>query len=103
MLTYPEQEIITGMEDILRDVNSATEQIVDLSNHLQEGADDPQDVADAYWQFVRIQQVYLQILTGKAGLFTLVPVIGQPVTRILRDSRRATDVSLFFFFFNPNL
>jgi len=88
------------MEDIKRDLDSATEQIVDLSNYLQEGADDPQDVADAYWQFVRIQQVYLQILIAKAGLFTLVPVIGQPLTSVLRDSQRATDVSLYIIFFS---
>jgi hypothetical protein len=52
-------------------------------------------VANREKQFVRVHQVLLNILIGKAGLFQTVPLIGQPVSAILRQVEGVVDVSLF--------
>lgn len=44
-------------------------------------------------QFVRVHQVLLNILIGKAVLFNTVPVIGAPVAAILRQIEKVVDVS----------
>lgn len=44
-------------------------------------------------QFVRVHQVLLNILIGKAGLFQTVPFIGQPVAAVLRQVENVVDVS----------
>ena len=44
-------------------------------------------------QFVRVHQVLLNILIGKAGLFQTVPFIGQPVAAVLRQVEAIVDVS----------
>lgn len=50
-----------------------------------------------FWQFVRVHQQLLNILIGKAGLFTAVPVIGQPVATVLRSLEGVVDVSRLLF------
>jgi hypothetical protein len=45
-------------------------------------------------QFVRVNQVFLNIMIGKAGLFNTVPVIGAPVAAELRKVERVFDVSI---------
>lgn len=44
---------------------------------------------------VRVHQVLLNILIGKAGLFTNVPIIGQPVAAVLRSYEGVIDSFLF--------
>jgi len=44
-------------------------------------------------QFVRVHQVLLNILIGKAGLFQTVPFIGEPVAATLRQLESVVDVS----------
>jgi hypothetical protein len=44
-------------------------------------------------QFVRVHQVLLNVLIGKAGLFKTVPFIGQPVASVLRQVEAVVDAS----------
>jgi hypothetical protein len=44
-------------------------------------------------QFVRVHQSLLNILIGKAGLFSTVPFIGQPLAAVLRQIEGVVDVS----------
>ncbi|KAF5845933.1 hypothetical protein GGP41_008446 [Bipolaris sorokiniana] len=45
--------------------------------------------------FVRVHQVLLNILIGKAGLFTTIPFIGQPVAAVLRQVEGVVDTIAF--------
>lgn len=45
-------------------------------------------------QFVRVHQALLNILIGKAGLFSTVPFIGAPVAAVLRQIEGVVDVSI---------
>lgn len=45
----------------------------------------------AYRDSVRIQQTLYNILTGKAGLFQVVPLIGEPVSAALRSVKSSLD------------
>lgn len=56
---------------------------------------DAKAVADAVREMVRVHQVLLNILIGKAGLFNTVPLIGQPVAAVLRSYEAVIDASLF--------
>jgi hypothetical protein len=47
--------------------------------------------------------VLLNILIGKAGLFDTVPIIGQPVSAVLRQVESIVDVSGPFSFSSPQL
>jgi hypothetical protein len=47
------------------------------------------------FQFVRVHQVLLNILIGKAGLFNTVPIIGQPVAAVLRQVESVVDTIAF--------
>jgi hypothetical protein len=53
-------------------------------------------IFDAFREFVRVHQVLLNILIGKAGLFTVVPIIGQPVAAVLRQVEAIVDVRSLF-------
>lgn len=50
-------------------------------------------IFDAFREFVRVHQVLLNILIGKAGLFNTVPFIGAPVAAVLRQIEGVVDVS----------
>jgi hypothetical protein len=43
---------------------------------------------------VRVFQALLNIMIGKAGILTEVPVVGGPVAAVLRDVEAVIDVSL---------
>ena len=45
-------------------------------------------------QFVRINQALLNILIGKAGLFSAMPMVGAPVAQQLRSIEAVFDVSI---------
>ncbi|KAK3685356.1 hypothetical protein B0T22DRAFT_482333 [Podospora appendiculata] len=47
------------------------------------------------YQFVRVHQVLLNILIDKAGLFSTVPFIGQPVASVLRQVESVVDTIAF--------
>jgi hypothetical protein len=44
-------------------------------------------------QFVRVNQILLNILTGKAGLLHNAPFVGPPVANVLRQFEGAVNVS----------
>ncbi|KAI1826794.1 UVI-1 [Xylaria intraflava] len=48
-------------------------------------------VFDAFRAFVRVHQDLLNILIGKAGLLTSVPIVGQPVAAALRGVEAIVD------------
>ncbi|KAI1129343.1 hypothetical protein F5Y10DRAFT_238398 [Nemania abortiva] len=48
-------------------------------------------VFDAFREFVRVHQVLLNILIGKAGILEQIPVIGQPVATVLRQVEGVVD------------
>lgn len=49
-------------------------------------------IFDAFREFVRVHQVLLNILIGKAGLFNTVPLVGAPVASVLRAVESIVDV-----------
>jgi hypothetical protein len=51
-------------------------------------------ILQAYTQFARVNTQLFNILIGKAGLFSTVPFIGQPVTASLRQVDGVYDVSI---------
>jgi hypothetical protein len=64
-------------------------------------AADVMAIANAFREFVRVHQALLNILIGKAGLFSIVPFIGAPVSIALRSIEGVVDVSMpqsFFIF-----
>ncbi|KAK4231022.1 hypothetical protein QBC38DRAFT_467634 [Podospora fimiseda] len=86
----PFPEVIQRLTDVINSTNEAAEQINGLEV-LTEGGDNPSEVADYYTEFVAHQISMLNLLREKAGLFTLVPLIGQPMTAILRDGQISSD------------
>lgn len=54
---------------------------------------DAKAIADAFHDYVRVNQQLLNILIGKAGLFNSAPFIGAPVSAVLRQFESVVDVS----------
>ncbi|GAB1316863.1 hypothetical protein MFIFM68171_07073 [Madurella fahalii] len=89
----PFPQIITGFGDI---VSTATTAAAALPGTAQITTDaDATAVADAFREFVRVHQVLLNILIGKAGLFQTVPVIGAPVAAALPQVEAIVDTVAF--------
>ncbi|KAL0931847.1 UVI-1 protein [Colletotrichum truncatum] len=85
----PFPQIIAGFSDIIATVTVALAQ-------MQGSAPVPAGAAstaifNAFREFVRVHQVLLNILIGKAGLFNTVPIIGAPVAGILRQLEAIVD------------
>ncbi|KAK3389108.1 UVI-1 protein [Sordaria brevicollis] len=55
------------------------------------------DITTSYKQFTRVNQQLMNILIGKAGLFSTVPIIGQPVQAVLRQVEVRYDALGIFF------
>ena len=105
----PFPEIIRGFADI---VTTATTAIAQMQGMPKEPAGASTDavfeafrevsticstdihVANDEKQFVRVHQALLNILIGKAGLFSTVPFVGAPVAAVLRQIEKVVDVSL---------
>ncbi|KAK0639492.1 hypothetical protein B0T16DRAFT_395212 [Cercophora newfieldiana] len=90
----PFPTIITGFSDIVQTVTVAFAQMQSGPDHLTTEAD-ATAVADAFSEFVRVHQVLLNILIGKAGLFQTVPIIGQPVAAVLHSLENVVDTITF--------
>ncbi|GKT86138.1 UVI-1 protein [Colletotrichum tofieldiae] len=85
----PFPPIIAGFADI---VTTATAAIVQMQGMAPVPAGRQSDlIFEAFREFVRVHQVLLNILIGKAGLFNTVPIIGQPVAAILRQIEAVVD------------
>jgi hypothetical protein len=84
--------IIAGLTKLNTDLNSS---IAAAQGAEPISGSDAKAVADAVREMVRVHQVLLNILIGKAGLFNTVPLIGQPVAAVLRSYEAVIDASLF--------
>ena len=89
----PFPPLIAGFVDL---VATATTAIAQMQGMAPVPAGAPSDaIFDAFREFVRVHQVLLNILIGKAGLFTVVPIIGQPVAAVLRQVEAIVDTIAF--------
>ncbi|KAH6675856.1 hypothetical protein B0J14DRAFT_626301 [Halenospora varia] len=89
----PFPQIISGFADI---VSTATVAISSMQGSADVPAGPPaQAIADAFREFVRVHQVLLNILIGKAGLFTTIPLVGAPVAAVLRQVEGVVDTIAF--------
>jgi len=89
----PFPQIISGFADI---VSTATSSIAAMQGSPDvTSATDATNIANAFREFVRVHQVLLNILIGKAGLFSTVPLIGQPVAAVLRQIESVVDTIAF--------
>ncbi|KAK3985646.1 hypothetical protein QBC44DRAFT_403996 [Cladorrhinum sp. PSN332] len=86
----PFPEVIEKFTDVINSTDAAAAQINGLVFYT-EGGDVPSEVTEYYVSFVNHQVALLSLLRDKAALFTLLPVIGRPVTAILGDGQRSTD------------
>jgi hypothetical protein len=88
----PFPPIIRGFADI---VATATTALSAMQGTPNLSSSDCKLVADAFREFVRVHQILLNILIGKAGLFSAVPLIGAPVSQALRAIEGIVDSLAF--------
>ncbi|KAF3904754.1 hypothetical protein ABW20_dc0102107 [Dactylellina cionopaga] len=89
----PFPQLIAGFSDIIATTTTAIAQM--QGSGKVGSAGDATAIADAFREFVRVHQVLLNILIGKAGLFNTVPLIGQPVAAVLRQLESIVDTIAF--------
>ncbi|OLN93971.1 hypothetical protein CCHL11_03473 [Colletotrichum chlorophyti] len=89
----PFPQIIAGFTDIITTVTVAIAQMQGTPVITVEA--DATAIANTFREFVRVHQVLLNILIGKSGLFSTVPIIGQPVAAILRQLESVVDTIAF--------
>ncbi|KAM0323542.1 hypothetical protein ACHAQA_008823 [Verticillium albo-atrum] len=89
----PFPRIIIGFTDIVATATAALTQMEGMAD-VPAGAQSDA-IFNAFREFVRVHQVLLNILIGKAGLFTAVPIIGQPVAAVLRQIEKVVDTVAF--------
>jgi hypothetical protein len=85
--------IISGFTEIITIATTASAQMQG-SAVVPAGAN-ADLIFEAFREFVRVHQVLLNILIGKAGLFNTVPVIGQPIAAVLRQLEAIVDTVAF--------
>jgi len=85
----PLPKVIFGFADI---VTTAGKAFVQMQGMAPVGPGDASDaIFDSFREFVKVHQALLNILIGKAGLFTTVPFIGAPVAAVLRQIEKVVD------------
>jgi len=89
----PFPKIIVGFTDIVSTTTTALAQMKGMPV-VPAGAQSDA-IFDAFREFVRVHQVLLNILIGKAGLFNTVPLIGTPVAAVLRQIEKVVDAAAF--------
>ncbi|KAF3317413.1 hypothetical protein TWF173_011067 [Orbilia oligospora] len=85
----PFPQIITGFTEIITITSTAITQM--QGSAVITNPTDAKAIADAFRTFVKVHQDLLNILIGKAGLFTIVPIIGTPVAAVLRSLEAIVD------------
>ncbi|KAK1854270.1 hypothetical protein CCHR01_03122 [Colletotrichum chrysophilum] len=88
-----QQEIIRGFTDIVSTATTALSQMQGMAA-IPPGANSDA-ILEAFRGFVRVHQALLEILIGKAGLFSTVPFIGQPIAAALRQIEAIVDTLAF--------
>ncbi|GIZ41042.1 hypothetical protein CKM354_000435900 [Cercospora kikuchii] len=58
---------------------------------------DADSISDAWKEFSRVSAHLLRVLTGKASLFSSIPIIGQPTAAVLRQHENVVDTLAFSF------
>ncbi|KAK0658518.1 hypothetical protein QBC41DRAFT_237928 [Cercophora samala] len=89
----PFPQIIAGFSEIITITTATVPQIVATPTFSLDA--DRKAIADAFREFVRVHQVLLNILIGKAGLFQTVPIIGAPVAATLRQLESIVDAAAY--------
>lgn len=89
----PFPPIIAGFTDIVSTATTALAQMQGMPK-VPAGTD-ASAIFDAFREFVRVHQALLNILIGKAGLFTTIPFIGQPVAAVLKQVENVVDTIAF--------
>ncbi|KAG4420712.1 hypothetical protein IFR04_006098 [Cadophora malorum] len=89
----PFPQIIVGFTEIVTTTTTALAQMNGMAP-VPAGAQSDA-IFDAFREFVRVHQVLLNILIGKAGLFSTVPLIGQPIAAVLRQIESIVDTAAF--------
>jgi len=89
----PLPKIILGFGDIITTATGAFAQMQGMPK-VAPGADSDL-IFDSFREFVRIHQILLNTLIGKAGLFTTVPFVGAPVAAVLRQIEKIVDTLAF--------
>ncbi|KAI8289985.1 hypothetical protein K4K60_007232 [Colletotrichum sp. SAR11_57] len=89
----PFPEIIRGFTDIVSTATTALSQMQGMAA-IPPGANSDA-IIEAFRGFVRVHQALLEILIGKAGLFSTVPFIGQPIAAVLRQIEAIVDTLAF--------
>ncbi|KAM0267956.1 hypothetical protein ACHAQH_010070 [Verticillium albo-atrum] len=85
--------LLTGFADISATATAAIAQMQGMPKVPAGSQSDA--IFNAFREFVRVHQVLLNILIGKAGLFNTVPLIGQPVAAALRSIENVVDTAAF--------
>ncbi|PPJ54337.1 hypothetical protein CBER1_06118 [Cercospora berteroae] len=91
----PYPVIIRGFSDIIKDATAVIAQL-DGTKPIKAGGDSD-SISDAWKEFSRVSAHLLRVLTGKAGLFSSIPIIGQPVAAVLRQHENVVDTLAFEF------
>ncbi|KFY04321.1 hypothetical protein V491_09388 [Pseudogymnoascus sp. VKM F-3775] len=91
----PFPQIIAGFTDIISTATTLSGQIgaakrMARRQHVARGPDDDL-VFNSFREFVRVNQQLLNILIGKSGVLTSVPLVGQPVATVLRSLEGIVD------------
>jgi hypothetical protein len=89
----PFPKIINDFTDIVTTATGAFSQM--QGNAAVAPGPDSDSIFNAFRDFVKVHQQLLNILIGKAGLFTTVPIIGAPVAAVLRSLEAVVDSIAF--------
>ncbi|KXH30826.1 UVI-1 protein [Colletotrichum simmondsii] len=89
----PFPKIIAGFVDIVSTVTTAMAQMQGMPPVPAGPQSDA--IFEAFREFVRIHQMLLNVLIGKAGLFSTVPIIGAPIAAVLRQVEKVVDSVAF--------
>ncbi|KAK1640444.1 UVI-1 protein [Colletotrichum phormii] len=92
-LPCDKKTIITGFVDIVSTVTTALAQMQGMPPVPAGPQSDA--IFEAFREFVRIHQMLLNVLIGKAGLFSTVPFIGAPIAAVLRQVENIVDTVAF--------
>ncbi|KAI0503010.1 UVI-1 [Xylaria bambusicola] len=85
----PFPQIIRGLTEIVTTASVTIAQLDGTSPITAEA--DATLIFNAFRAFVRVHQALLNILIGKAGIITSVPVVGQPIAAVLRQVEGVVD------------
>ncbi|CCF45608.1 UVI-1h [Colletotrichum higginsianum] len=89
----PFPKIIAGFTDIVTTAGVALVQMRGMPP-VPAGAQSDA-IFEAFRTFVKVHQQLLNVLIGKAGLFTTIPIVGEPVAVVLRAVEDIVDTVAF--------